>query len=107
MNFSFDIRDDVRYKQGLEVGRIIWKVIVIRNLLKHQITSDSKIIASILHESIEFVEQTKDELKKETKIIKALSVKGASVNSLAKKFKVSKTFIWTLKEIVEQEKLKV
>jgi len=105
MNFSFDIKDDVRYKQGLEVGRIIWRVTVIRNLLKHQITTDSKAIASILDESIEFVEQVKDGLKKETEILKALNEKRESVNSIAEKFKVSKTLMWALEDIVENEKL--
>lgn len=107
MNFSFDIKDDVRYKQGLEVGRIIWRVTVIRNLLKHQITTDSKIIASVLHESIEFVEKVKHGLKKEAEILKAYNEKGRSINSIAEQFKVSKTFIWALKEIVEPEKLQV
>jgi len=103
MNFSFDIQDDVRYKQGLEVGRVIWPITVIRKMLNHQDLRDSKTIASVINKSIEFVEQAKHGLKNEAEILKAYNEKGTSLNSIAEKFKVSKTFIWALKDIVENE----
>jgi len=119
MSISYDIKTDVRFKQGQEIGReegreegieigieegkIIQSIITIRSMLNQQLITESIALASFLHVSIEFVEQTKEELKKETKIIKALSVKGASVNSLAKKFKVSETFVRTLRKLSDKD----
>jgi len=103
MSISYDIRTDVRFKQGVEEGEVIKSIITIRSMLNQQLITESTAIASFLHVSIEFVEQTKEELKKETKIIKALRVKGASVNSLAKKFKVSETFVRTLRKLSDKD----
>jgi len=103
MSISYDITTDVRFKQGIEQGAAIKSIIAIRNILKEKIITDSKKIALILDISIPFVESTKEALKQEVAITKALSVKRARVDTVAKKYKVSKLFVKALRELLKKK----
>ena len=107
MNISFDITTDVRFKQGLEKGieqgAALKMTIAIINILKEKIIIDSERIALVFDVSVQFVETTKKALKKEVKINKALAVKEARINTIAKKFEVSKIFVKALKKLQKKK----
>lgn len=107
MSISFDITTDVRFKQGLEIGleqgAALKMTIAIINILKEKIIIDSEKIALIFDVSVQFVESTKKALKKEVKINKALAVKGARINTIAKKFEVPKTFVKALRKLQKKK----
>lgn len=111
MSITFDITTDVRFKQGLEKGLeqgleqggILKMTVVIINIVKEKIITDSKKIALIFDVSIEFVEKTQKALKKEVEIKKALAVKGARIDSIAKKIEVSKTFVKAIKILLKKK----
>lgn len=120
MSITYDITTDVRFKQGLEKGlergleeglekgleegKVINSIIAIRNMVKEQIITESKTIALILATSVEFVENIKNQLKKEEKILQALSVKGTRISTVAKKFAVSKVFVKVMRKILKEQK---
>ena len=109
MSISFDITTDVRFKQGLEkglekgleLGANIKTILAIRNGLKVNVPLES--IAIMQEVSIEFVEKVKKELKKEPQIIKALSVKRARINTVAKKLEVSPILVSALKKTLKKK----
>lgn len=103
MSISYDITTDVRFKQGVERGLEQGAIIAIRNILKEKIITDSKKIALILDISVPFVESTKEALKQEIAITKALSVKRARIDAVAKKYKVSKLFVKALRKILKKK----
>ena len=114
MSISYDITTDVRFKQGLakgveqglEQGAAIKAIVAIRNILQEKIILDSQKIATILDISIPFVESTKKALTQETAILKALSVKRARVDTIAKKYKVAVVFVKALRVILKKQQRK-
>ncbi len=107
MSITFDITTDVRFKQGLEQGLeqggALKMTVAIINIVKEKIITDSEKIALIFDVSVEFVENTQKALKKEVEIKKALAVKGARVDSIAKKFEVSKTFVKAIRILLKKK----
>ena len=56
-------------------------------------------------ETLEFVEKIKEDLKKETQILKALNVKRARIDIIAKKLGISSTLVKALKRIQKKKKV--
>ena len=63
-------------------------------------------ICDFLDVTLDFVKEVETNLKKETAINKALSVKRARINTIAKKFEVSPIFVRALKQIRNKQKKK-
>lgn len=110
MSISFDITTDVRFKQGkeiglekgLELGAAIKTILAIRNGLKANIPLES---IAFMHEiSIDYAKQIKEELKKETEIVKAISVKRARIKTVAKKLEVSPILVRAIKQSLRKKK---
>lgn len=81
---------------GEEKGKKLKTIQAILNMSKRNF--DTSLIAELLNEELTFVKRIQKELKLMPKIIKALTVKYARVNSIAKKLKVNPLLVRAIKE---------
>ena len=103
MTLNYDVESDYLYLRGIEKGmekgeergKESTYIIVIRNMIKKQISS--KEIAEMLNLKLSFVEKIAKSLSFEPQIRQALSIKHARIKSIAKKFGVSPVFVEVVK----------
>jgi len=118
MTLGYDVANDYLFNKGIaegrekgieegtvlgeEKGKKLKTIQAIINMHKKDFETD--LIAEILNEEVKFIKQIQKELKLETNIIKALAVKYARINSIAKKLKVNRLLVRAIKELLKVKK---
>ena len=116
MTLGYDIETDYLFLRGTAKGKIEGKIegkvdgkimqsiIAIRNMTQKKFKPAD--IADLLSLDIRFVKKIQKELLLEKDLLKALSVKRARFDSIAKKFKVNPLLVKVLRGILKAKKIK-
>lgn len=118
MTLGYDVANDYLFNKGVtegiekgreegtvlgeEKGKILKTIQAIINM--HKRDFDAALIAELLDEEVGYVKKIQKELTLMPKIIKALAVKYARINSIAKKLKVNPLLVRAIKETTAAKK---